>query len=58
MEQIWTFITTLAKGVKQGVNQYITNDLENYVPFFIFAAVVLVGSQLWKLIQKFKNKNK
>ncbi|MBQ6548604.1 MAG: hypothetical protein IJL82_01570 [Prevotella sp.] len=56
MEQIWTFITTLAKGVKQGVNQYITNDLENYVPFFIFAAVVLVGSQLWKLIQKFKNK--
>ena len=56
MEQIWTFILTLAKGVKQGINQYITNDLESYVPFFIFASVVLVGSQLWKLIQKFKNK--
>ena len=47
------FIETLSKGIAQGVNQFITYDLHNYVPLFIFAAVVLVGSWLWKIIKKY-----
>lgn len=47
------FIQTLCKGVAQGFSQFITNDLHNYVPLFIFAAVVLIGSFLWKMIKKY-----
>jgi hypothetical protein len=36
------FIQTLFKGIIQGVSQFITNDLHNYVPLFIFAAILIV----------------
>ena len=48
MEQIWTFFQTLGKGIVQGIKQFVTNDLGNYVPLFIFAAIVLIGSLLLK----------
>ena len=35
------FMQTLGKGIMQGINQFIDNDLHNYIPLFIFAAVVL-----------------
>ncbi len=47
------FIQTLGKGITQGFSQFITNDLHSYVPLFIFAAVVIIGSWLWKMIKKY-----
>ncbi len=47
------FIQTLGKGITQGFSQFITNDLHNYVPLFIFAAVLIAGSYLWYLIKKY-----
>ena len=58
MEQIWTFFQTLGKGIVQGIKQFVTNDLENYVPLFIFAAIVLIGSLLLKIIRKYKHNKK
>lgn len=58
MEQIWTFIQTVVKGVKQGTMQYIENDLESYMPYFIVSAVILVYALLKKLIQKIKTDKK
>ena len=58
MDQIWTFFQTLGKGVVQGIKQFVTNDLENYVPLFIFAAIVLIGSLLLKIIRKYKHNKK
>ena len=56
IEQIWTFIQTVVKGVRQGTSQYINNDLENYMPYFIFSAVVLALVMLKRLYDKFKNR--
>ncbi|MBO7045489.1 MAG: hypothetical protein J6W38_03940 [Prevotella sp.] len=56
MEQIWTFFQTLAKGIVQGFRQFFANDLDNYVPLFIFAALVLIGSLLMRIIKKHKTK--
>ena len=56
MDQIWTFFQTLGKGVVQGIKQFVTNDLENYVPLFIFAAVILIGILLLRIIRKYKHK--
>ena len=56
MEQIWTFIQTLAKGIKQGFNQYFDNDLKDYVSLFIIAAVLIVFVLVKKSIEKIKNK--
>ena len=50
-------IQTLAKGVIQGVKQFITNDLESYLPLFIIAGVLIVFVLLKDLIQKIRNKN-
>lgn len=58
MEQIWTFIQTIVKGVKQGTMQYIENDLESYMPYFIVSAVILVYALLKRLIQKIKTDKK
>jgi len=58
MDQIWTFFQTLGKGVVQGIKQFVTNDLENYVPLFIFAAIVLIGSLLLRIIRKYKHNKK
>ena len=56
MERIWTFMQTLGKGIIQGTKQYIDNDLQNYVPLFIFAAVALAAFFIKKIIQKIKTK--
>ena len=37
------FFQTLGKGIVQGFNQYISNDLESQVPLFIIAAVLIVA---------------
>jgi hypothetical protein len=37
------FFQTLGKGIAQGFNQFITNDLKSYIPLFIIAAVLLIG---------------
>ena len=58
MDQIWTFFQTLGKGVVQGFKQFVTNDLENYVPLFIFAAIILIGSLLLRIIRKYKHNKK
>jgi len=58
MEQIWTFFQTLGKGIVQGFRQFIANDLESYVPLFIIAALVLIGSLLMRIIRKYKTNKK
>ena len=56
MDQIWTFIQTLGKGIVQGFRQYIDNDLHNYVPLFVIAAVILLFVYMKKGFEKFKHK--
>ena len=50
------FMQTLGKGIMQGINQFIDNDLHNYIPLFIFAAVVLALFLIKKIIQIIKTK--
>jgi hypothetical protein len=56
LERIWTFIQTLGKGIVQGFNQFIENDLQNYIPLFITAAVIVAVSLLQRIIRKIKTK--
>ncbi|MBQ8989746.1 MAG: hypothetical protein IJ067_08655 [Prevotella sp.] len=56
IERIWTLIVTLCKGFAQGVRQYIDNDLQDQLPLMIFAAVLIVGSLLIRMIKKIKNR--
>jgi hypothetical protein len=56
MEQLWTFIQTLCKGTVQGVNQYIDNDLRDYIPLLIFAALVVLFTLIKRIIRKNKSK--
>ena len=49
------FMQTLGKGIMQGLNQFIDNDLQNYMPLFVIAAVVLAVF-LKKIIQIIKTK--
>jgi hypothetical protein len=51
---IMEFIQTLFKGIIQGVSQFITNDLHNYVPLFIFAAAILVIFKVKDWIKKYR----
>ena len=37
------FFKTLGKGITQGFEQFINNDLENYIPLFIIAAVLIIA---------------
>ena len=46
------FFQTLGKGIIQGFDQFITNDLQSYVPLFIIAIVLIIGVQLRKWIHK------
>ncbi len=48
------FFKTLGKGITQGFEQFITNDLENYIPLFIIAAVLIIAV----LIRNWFRKNK
>ena len=36
------FFQTLGKGISQGFEQFITNDLASYIPLFIIAAVLII----------------
>ena len=54
MEQIWTFIKSVSKGIVQGFGQFIDNDLKDYVPLFIIAAVLILFACLKKVIEKFR----
>ena len=45
------FIQTLGKGIVQGFSQFITYDLNSYVPLFIIAAVLLIGMQVKRWIK-------
>ena len=55
METIWTFVQTLGKGIIQGVKQFISNDLQDYMPLFILAALFIIATLFQKII---KNKNR
>ena len=50
------FMQTLGRGIMQGFNQFIDNDLQTYMPLFVIAAVVLAGFLIKKIIQKIKTK--
>ena len=56
MEQIWTFIKTLAKGIKQGFSQFIDNDLKDYLPLFVIVTVLILFVLAKKVIERIKNK--
>ena len=45
------YMQTVGKGIIQGVRQYIDNDLENYIAFFIFSAIFLIASLIWKMFK-------
>ena len=48
------FFNTLEKGIVQGFDQFITNDLKSYIPLFIIAAVLIIAVQLRSWIHKHK----
>ena len=50
------FMQTLGKGIMQGINQFIDNDLQTYMPLFVIAAVVLAVFLIKKIIQIIKTK--
>ena len=52
METILTFVQTLGKGIIQGVKQFISNDLQDYVPLFILAALFIIATLFQKIIKK------
>jgi hypothetical protein len=37
------FFQTLGKGISQGFEQFITNDLASYIPLFLLAAVLIIA---------------
>ena len=50
------FMQTLGKGIMQGFNQFIDNDLQTFMPLFVVAAVALAVFLIKKIIQKIKAK--
>ena len=56
IEQAWTFIQTLCKGTVQGVSQFIDNDLKDYIPLFLFAAVAVIARLFVLIYRKLKSK--
>ena len=50
------FFQTLGKGIMQGFNQFIDNDLQNFMPLFVIAAVALAVFLIKKIIQKIRTK--
>ena len=50
------FFQTLGKGVMQGFNQFIDNDLQDFMPLFVIAAVALAVFLIKKIIQKIRTK--
>ena len=56
LDQLWTLMQTLGKGILQGIRQYIDNDLKDQLPLIIIAAVVIAAVLLKRIYQKIKNK--
>ena len=56
MDTVWTFMQTLGKGILQGVKQFISNDLQDYVPLFIFAAIFIIATLFQKIFKKNKKR--
>jgi len=56
MLAVWTFMQTLGKGILQGVKQFISNDLQDYVPQFVFAVVAIAGMLLLRIYKRIKNR--
>ena len=50
------FLQTLGKGVMQGFNQFIDNDLQDFMPLFVIAAVALAVFLIKKIIQEIRTK--
>ena len=50
------FMQTLGKGIMQGFNQFIDNDLQTFMPLFVIAAVALAIFFIKKIIQIIKAK--
>ena len=50
------FFQTLGKGVMQGFNQFINNDLQNFMPLFVIATVALAVFLIKEIILKIKAK--
>ena len=56
LDQLWTFIQTLGKGILQGFRQYIDNDLQDQLPLIIFAVVAITAIVLKGIYKKLKNR--
>ena len=56
LDQLWTFIQTLGKGILQGFRQYIDNDLQDQLPLIIFAVVAIAAVVLKGIYKKLKNR--
>jgi hypothetical protein len=48
------FFKTFGKGITQGFEQFITNDLASYIPLFIIAAVLIIAVLIRNWFQKNK----
>ena len=46
------FFKTLGKGISQGFEQFITNDLASYIPLFLLAAVLILAVLIRNWIHK------
>ena len=56
LDQLWTLMQTLGKGILQGIRQYIDNDMKDQLPLIVIAAVVIIAV-VWKgIYKKIKNR--
>lgn len=46
------FFKTFGKGITQGFEQFITNDLASYIPLFLLAAVLILAVLIRNWIHK------
>jgi hypothetical protein len=56
LDQLWTFMQTLGKGILQGFKQYIDNDLQDQLPLIVFAIVAIVAILLLRIYKRIKNR--
>ena len=56
LDQLWTFMQTLGKGILQGIRQYIDNDMKDQLPLIVIAAVVIIAVVLKGIYKKIKNR--
>lgn len=56
LDQLWTLMQTLGKGILQGFRQYFDNDLQDQLPLIVIAAVVIIAVVLKGIYKKIKNR--